>query len=169
VRRETWPLGDLTASERNPRRIGGDAVQRVASSIERYGYMAPLIVTEEGEVIAGHVRLAALREQGVEEVEVLVSELDPQAAAEYRVVDNRAREMTSWDPSALQAELRGFSEGELADYFFPEIDLHVEPGSVDIGEEELEAARAALDQRDEGRPVLDLTCPSCQRDFEVTL
>ena len=59
---EHWPLARLKPYERNPRLHSDDQVAKVAASIASYGWTVPLLVTEDGEVIAGHGRLLAARQ-----------------------------------------------------------------------------------------------------------
>ena len=51
---EHWPLARLKPYERNPRLHSDDQVAKVAASIASYGWTVPLLVTDDGEVIAGH-------------------------------------------------------------------------------------------------------------------
>jgi hypothetical protein len=68
---EQWPLARLKPYERNPRLHSDDQVAKVAASIASYGWTVPLLVTEDGEVIAGHGRLLAARHLGLTKVPVI--------------------------------------------------------------------------------------------------
>ena len=52
---KTVPLGKIKPYERNPRRNDA-AVEAVAESIRQCGYVAPIIVDEDGVILAGHTR-----------------------------------------------------------------------------------------------------------------
>jgi hypothetical protein len=56
---EQWDVARLKPYARNPRLHSEDQVAKVAASIASYGWTVPLLVTEDGEVIAGHGRLLA--------------------------------------------------------------------------------------------------------------
>ena len=87
---EHWPLARLKPYERNPRLHSDDQVAKVAASIASYGWTVPLLVTEDGEVIAGHGRLLAARHLGLTEVPVIrLSHLSPEQVRAYRVADNQ--------------------------------------------------------------------------------
>ena len=53
---EHWPIARLKPYERNPRMHSDAQVTKVAASIASYGWTVPLLVTEDGEVIADHGR-----------------------------------------------------------------------------------------------------------------
>ena len=79
---EQWPVARLKPYERNPRLHSDDQVAKVAASIASYGWTVPLLVTEDGEVIAGHGRLLAARHLGLTEVPVIrLSHLTSRAGA----------------------------------------------------------------------------------------
>lgn len=108
----------------NPRK--NHAVQQIARSIEAFGYLAPIVVQKDTmRVLAGHGRLAALKQMGVEEVPVVVADVDNDRAALYTMADNKLTELAEWDFPAmadllldfdarnLDVTLTGFSEAEL--------------------------------------------------------
>lgn len=57
------PLDQIKPYPRNPRK-NNQAVEAVAESIRQCGYIAPIIVDEDGTILAGHTRYMALRELG---------------------------------------------------------------------------------------------------------
>ena len=65
------PIGDIKPYPNNPRR-NDDAVAAVMESIKQCGYCAPIVVDEDGVVLAGHTRLKALKKLGRTEAEVCV-------------------------------------------------------------------------------------------------
>ena len=65
------PIGDIKPYPNNPRR-NDDAVAAVMESIKQCGYCAPIVVDEEGVVLAGLTRLKALKKLGRKEAEVCV-------------------------------------------------------------------------------------------------
>lgn len=163
-------LDEIKPYWRNPRRIPPEAVAAVKDSIERYGYQQPIVVDKDNVIVVGHTRLKALQEMGVDTVQVYVTDLPAEKVQEFRVIDNKTSEVTSWDPWALVLELREFDTDLLAAYF-PDIDLEVErvnsanavtQDDIDYAEEEGRKMKEAA--------VLHLTtvqCPSCFNDFEV--
>ena len=65
-------LSELKPYENNPR-INDEAVDDVAESIRQCSYIAPIIVDEDGVILAGHTRYKALKKLGYQECEVVVA------------------------------------------------------------------------------------------------
>lgn len=105
LRLEKWKISDLKPYENNPRVID-DAIPEVAESIRQVGYNTPIVVDENGEVLAGHTRLAALKSLGTTETEVLVvTGLTEDQKIKYRLLDNKTGELARWDYDLLQKEM----------------------------------------------------------------
>lgn len=64
-------VGDIHCHPLNPRKNSKSA-KIVAKSIQEYGYINPIVVDEEGTILAGNTRFKALQLLGVEEFDVLV-------------------------------------------------------------------------------------------------
>lgn len=169
---ETLAIEDIKPYWNNPRRIPQDAVDAVKTSIEMYGYQQPVVVDADHVVIVGHTRLQALQQLGVTEVPVYVATgLSPEKVKQYRLIDNRTGEMTSWDHNALVLELREFETG-LLESFFPEIDLEI--GQIDsalgaVTNDQVEQAEDAVKQIKDADPILttEIVCPACFHSFKV--
>lgn len=107
MRIETKTLDAVYPYERNPRK-NDDAVDAVAESIKQCGYIAPIIVDEDGVILAGHTRYKALQKLGRAECEVIVKEgLSEEQKRKYRILDNKTAELASWDFDLLETELEG--------------------------------------------------------------
>jgi len=102
-------------------------VRKVARSIEAYGFRQPIVVDADGVIVAGHTRLEAAKQLGLERVPVhRATELDEDQARAYRIADNRTADDSGWDRDLLVTELReldaaavdmeplGFDDQELA-------------------------------------------------------
>lgn len=97
---------DLIPYINNPRNNDG-AVDKVASSIENFGFKVPIVVDGDNEIIAGHTRLKAAKKLGMDEVPCIVADdLNDEQIRAYRLVDNRAGEFSEWDMEILQDELK---------------------------------------------------------------
>jgi ParB-like chromosome segregation protein Spo0J len=94
---EQWPIARLKPYARNPRTHSDDQVVRIAASLAEWGWTQPILVSDEGEVIAGHGRLLAARHLGLKEVPIIkLSHLTPEQVRGYRVADNRLSELSTW-------------------------------------------------------------------------
>ena len=122
------PLSELIPYARNPRTHTDEQVAQIAAAIRQWGWTNPILVDEQGTLIAGHGRLLAARQLGLTEAPVMVAQgwSDAQKQA-YVLADNKLALNAGWDPDLLKIELAaladlnfelgltGFSELELGD------------------------------------------------------
>jgi len=119
-------LDDLRPAEYNPRRElqpGDPDYEKIARSIEEFGYVSPLVVNRDGTVIGGHQRLRVLKDMGAEEADVIVLDLDKEREKALNIALNKIT--GEWDPVKLtevigdldledyDLTLTGYSEKEL--------------------------------------------------------
>ncbi len=122
-----WPLERLIPFARNARTHSAAQVAEIAGSIRAFGFSNPILVGAEGDVIAGHGRLAAARQLGLAEVPVVVlANLSELQRRQLVLADNRIALNAGWDMEMLKLELTelsllgadlsvlGFNERELA-------------------------------------------------------
>src|SRR5215468_4870936 len=103
---EMWPTERPIEYARNARKITAAAVDKVAASIQEFGFRQPIVVDKEGVVIVGHVRLRAAKQLRLSEVPVHVAaNLTPAQVKAYRLMDNRSHEEVEWNMEMLGAEL----------------------------------------------------------------
>jgi ParB-like chromosome segregation protein Spo0J len=108
---ELRKIEDVKPYERNPR-INDKAVDAVAGSLSEFGFRQPIVVDEDGVIIAGHTRWKAAKKLGLAKVPVHVAtDLTPDQARAYRLADNRTGEIAQWDLSILPIELNELREG----------------------------------------------------------
>ncbi len=101
-----WPLERVSPYARNARQIPPQAIDKVAASIQEFGWRQPIVVDKDGVIIVGHVRLLAARKLRLAEAPVHVADnLTPAQVRAYRLLDNRSHEETSWDLDLLGLEL----------------------------------------------------------------
>ena len=104
-------ISTLKPYPKNPRQNDG-AVDAVADSIKEFGFRQPIVVDEEGVILAGHTRHKAALKLGLERVPVHVAKgLSPQQVRAYRVADNKVAELASWDAELLPIELADLRTG----------------------------------------------------------
>ncbi len=110
---EMWQATDLVPYANNARQHPPEQIDQIAASMERFGFTIPMLVAEDGTIIAGHGRLMAAAQLGLAEVPVMVargwSEEDRRL---YTLADNRLAEIAEWDPEMLRIEI-----GELREDF----------------------------------------------------
>lgn len=162
MRIDTWPIDRVRTYDGNPRRILPAAIDKVAASLQRFGWRQPLVVDGDGVLIVGHVRLAAARRLGHTEVPVHVADtLTPEQVRAYRIADNRTAEEVEWDDGLLTKELQAITDAELRSVTgFDERELERLVGEFQVTE------ATAEDQGDLGS-LVPITCPSCGHQFHA--
>lgn len=103
------PIGDLRPWAENPRHNEA-AVPKVAESIRRFGFAAPIIARRDGEIIAGHTRWRAAQLLGLDRVPVRYMDMDPVDARLYALADNKLAEIADWDEEALARAVASLQE-----------------------------------------------------------
>src|ERR1700704_3722941 len=72
LRLEFWPVGRLVPYANNARTHSDAQVAEIAGSIRAFGFSNPILVGGDGDVIAGHGRLMAARQLGMDTAPVIV-------------------------------------------------------------------------------------------------
>ena len=134
-RRPTWPAGTervavsaLKPYARNARTHSRRQIKKIAASIERFGFVNPVLIDENNQIIAGHGRVAAAKLLGWQEVPTLrVEHLDETEKRAYILADNRLAEEAGWDREMLAIELQGLID----------LDFSIELTGFDIAEVDL--------------------------------
>ena len=108
---EHLPLDDLTPYAGNAKRHPPEQIALIRKSLDEYGWTAPLLVDAAGVVIAGHGRIEAAREAGLDTAPVIrLDDLTPEQVRAYRIADNRLAERGTWDYEAVLNELLALGE-----------------------------------------------------------
>jgi len=115
ARVERRTVESLVPYVRNARTHAPEQVAKIAASIAEFGFVAPILIDERGEIIAGHGRLLAAQQLGLKTVPTIVRAglTDAQKAA-LRLADNRIALDAGWDYGLLAAEMAKLQEaGEI--------------------------------------------------------
>lgn len=98
-------IDKLNPYAKNPRNNEG-SVDKVAASIQEFGFLQPIVVDKDWVVLAGHTRLKAAKKLGFNEVPVVYAEqLDEAKSKGFRLADNKVGEGSKWDMGFLMDEL----------------------------------------------------------------
>jgi len=100
---EIWPIEKLKLWEENPRSIMKKDFERLKRQIQKFGVYKPLIITPDGMVIGGNMRLRALQELGYKEV--WVSVVKPKSKAEMIEISLSDNDRVGWYDDDRLAEL----------------------------------------------------------------
>ena len=103
---EKWKISKLIPYARNARTHSDEQVAQIAASIKEWGWTTPVLVDEQGGIIAGHGRTLAAQKLGMTEVPVMVAKgwSDAKKRA-YVLADNKLALNAGWDNEMLALEL----------------------------------------------------------------
>src|SRR5712672_1729965 len=109
---QLWPIERLIPYARNPRKNDA-AVDRMAASIQEFGFKIPVLARSDGEVVDGHLRLKAARKLGIAEIPVILcDEWTPAQVKAFRLMVNRSVTWADWDEELLAQELQDIHEAD---------------------------------------------------------
>ncbi|ODR95327.1 DNA methylase N-4 [Methyloceanibacter stevinii] len=128
---ERKPVSSLAPYPGNARRHSRKQVRQIAESIKRFGFTNPVLIGDDGQIIAGHGRVAAAKELGLKDVPTLrLSHLSPAERRAYVLADNKLALNAGWDKETLAIELQALVDMEfdvtLTGFSLAEIDLSLD-------------------------------------------
>jgi site-specific DNA-methyltransferase (adenine-specific) len=104
------PISEIKPYENNPR-INDPAVETVAKSIKEFGWQQPIVVDEDGVILAGHTRYKAAKKLKRKTIPVIVAEgLTDEQRRAYRIADNRSADFSRWDFPILIEEIEALGK-----------------------------------------------------------
>lgn len=107
---ERVAIADLLPYANNARTHSDEQIAQLAGAIKQFGWTNPLVIDQDGMILAGHGRLAAARKLGMDEVPCVRVPLAGAAARAYILADNRLAELAGWDNELLRVELEFLRE-----------------------------------------------------------
>lgn len=100
------PTKQLAPYARNARTHTIKQIRQVARSIKAFGFINPIIIDENNTIIAGHARVLAAQEIGMDDVPTIcVDHLSEAEKRAYILADNKIAENAGWDENLLRVEL----------------------------------------------------------------
>ena len=131
-------VDELIPYARNARTHSPEQVTKLASSIKEFGFINPVIISDDGGVLAGHGRILAAKKLGIDKVPcVIESHLTEAQKRAYILADNRLALDAGWDEEMLKVELEelkdldfdmdliGFTQDELNQFMSMNDDLSI--------------------------------------------
>ena len=94
---ETVGIETLSPDPANVRKHGQRNMDAIKASLRRFGQQKPIVVDAKGIVLAGNGTLAAARELGWREIQIVRTELTGSQATAFGIADNRSAELAEWD------------------------------------------------------------------------
>lgn len=107
-------LADLTPRPGAARTHSRKQIRQIAESIRRFGFINPIVIDENGQILAGHGRVEAARAMRLDEVPAL--RIDTMSEAEkraYAIADNKLGLNSGWDRKILGDEIESLLAEDL--------------------------------------------------------
>ena len=130
---EMMKLELLRAPARQLRRHGESHLSKMVACIKRFGFIVPVLIAPDNELITGVARVEAARRLALKFVPVIrVNTLSTEEVRAFRIADNRLAELAEWDEHQLALEFKELLELnldfslELTAFNTAEIDLRLD-------------------------------------------
>ncbi|MEY8304858.1 site-specific DNA-methyltransferase [Anaerosalibacter bizertensis] len=138
-------IDELIPYANNARTHSKDQINKLRSSLREFGFINPILIDKDYNILAGHGRVMAAREEGIKEVPcVLVEHLTEAQKKAYILADNRLAMDAGWDDEMLALELEnlkeldfdmdltGFDAAEIEDLFSKIHDKEISDDDFDV-------------------------------------
>lgn len=162
-------IDELIPYARNARTHSAEQVAKIAGSIKEFGFLNPVIISEDGGILAGHGRVLAAQMLGIEEVPCIEeSHLTDIQKRAYILADNRLGLDAGWDSEMLSLEFKDLATHlDLAVTGFTdfEIDRYLNCDVGTISEDSIGCNNTELNQDDFADDKFKHTCPRCGMKF----
>jgi hypothetical protein len=110
---EHVPITKLKLRENNPRTHSPRQIKQIARSIEQFGFVNPILVDRNKQIVCWHGRVAGAQLLGLKAVPTITLEhLSEENLRAYVIADNRLAEKAGWDKELLAIELQGLKDLE---------------------------------------------------------
>jgi len=159
VRVQALPIGQIKLNPRNSKTHPAKQIRQIANSMVAFGFTNPLLVTEDGTLIAGEGRYRAAQLLGLATVPVIVlAGLSPARQRALAIADNRIAENAGWNRERLAIEI-------------PELAGLLEAEGLDVsilGFEAVEIDQLVTDFEDDAADPQDSIDPKWLKEFAVS-
>ena len=150
---------ELKPYDRNARTHTRRQIIQIAASIGEFGWTNPVLIDDEGGIIAGHGRVEAAKLLGLETVPTIrLQDMTEAQKRAYIIADNRLAELAGWDEEVLAIELQALGEIDL------DFDLEVtgfETAEIDLLIESLDGS--GFQDEADAIPEIDDSAPPVSR------
>lgn len=107
-------LRNLVPYAQNAKIHGAGQIDKLKKSIEEFGFLTPCLIDRDFNIIAGHGRVMAAKELGMQSVPcVFIEGLTEAQRRAYILADNRLGELGEWDMDLVASELQWLSENDV--------------------------------------------------------
>jgi DNA modification methylase len=143
---EYLPTNRLRPWARNARIHSSKQLRQIADSIRSFGFTNPVLIDEDGTILAGHGRVAAAKLLGLDKVPCRrIGSMTPEQKRAYVIADNKLAINAGWDEEMLAIELQGLLQ----------TDLEFDIGMTGFSIPEIDSLIEGLNPEDSGDPAED--------------
>lgn len=152
-------LQELEVYDENPRQIDDKAFKALMKSMERFGYVEPIVWNYQTKrIVGGHQRFKALLENGVEEAHVVVVDMSDEEELAANLTLNNPEIQGTWDEPVLDL----LSQVKASD-----MDLFEDLRFNDL-QDAIDKTPPSSSGGDDSTPEYDTNCPCCGHQWDVT-
>lgn len=151
---------ELKIYKNNPR-FNENAVDVVAKSIKKYGFLVPILINDKDLIISGDTRRKAAIKLNIDKIPCIYIEgLTDEQLKAFRLVENKTSEFAKWDIDKLISELSEITDADLFETFdFPNINID----EFDVKDEDFLLDTGIVKNKEKKK----VKCPKCGEEFEV--
>jgi DNA modification methylase len=137
---DVLPIAGIKANPHNAREHDRKQIEKLKRSIERFGFITPLVIDDSNELLAGTARLEVAKQLGYALVPVIrASHLTESEKRAFILADNKLAELASWNRKALRRELQ----------FLTELDIDFDFAAIGFETAEVDFVLETNDEADE--------------------
>lgn len=132
---EQVEINKLIPYKNNARTHSDEQIKQIQASIREFGFINPVLIDKDLGIIAGHGRVTAAKNEGMEKVPcIFIEHLTEAQQKAYIIADNKLAENAGWNTEKLKIELTelqdldfnleltGFADMEIDELLFEEAD-----------------------------------------------
>jgi site-specific DNA-methyltransferase (adenine-specific) len=164
-------LNEIKPYEKNPRKIGENAVNAVANSIREFGFKNPIIIDENNYIVAGHTRYQAAKKLKLNEVPCILADgLTDEQIRAFRLADNKTNEFSKWDEFLLLDELQSIDSIDMRQFGIEAILNEDESGEDSKSIKDVRDTirdGSEIDTENFSDESFDYECPNCGFKFNL--
>ena len=161
---EQVDINKLIPYARNAKQHSDSQVASIAGSLKQFGFNNPVLIDQDGGIIAGHGRVLAARKLELETVPCIrLEHLTENEKRAYILADNRLQEQGGgWDDDVLKLELDDINFEEFEDFKLDDLDFNfMEDVPPQNGGQE-----SSTREVDPENFTMECTCPKCGFEFD---
>ena len=157
---ETIKISDLKALSQNVRNHPEHQLEAMVRSIRDFGFINPIIINAENEILVGNGRTEAAKRAGLDEIPAIrVTNLTPDQEKAVAIIENKLTEEGSWDYELLNSEIEAIGI-DMEQYGFENFLEQAADGS-EPGREHIKAENEELSLDLFEDEEFEYTCDAC--------